>query len=59
MKVRGLNGIEFDVEEAVATGMIAAGLLSAVDEDDPGTTPTEDETQPAKEETESQAKGKK
>ena len=33
MRVQGTNGIEFELEDSVATGMIAAGLLSAIDED--------------------------
>ena len=46
MRVRGENGIEFDVEESVATGMIAAGLLYAIDEDTSGASPVEGESQP-------------
>jgi hypothetical protein len=31
MLVRGINGLEIEVEEQVATAMIAAGLVEAVD----------------------------
>ena len=32
MLVRGTNGIEVEVEEQVATAMIAAGIVEAVEE---------------------------
>lgn len=35
MKVKGTNGIIFDVPTAVATGMIAAGLVEEVPSDAP------------------------
>lgn len=45
MLVRGTNGLEIEVEEQVATAMIAAGLVEAVD----GIEPVEDpEPAPAK-----------
>ena len=34
MLVRGTNGLEIEVEEQVATAMIAAGLVEAVAADD-------------------------
>ena len=46
MRVQGDNGIEFELEESVATGMIAAGLLSALDEDTSGASTGEGESQP-------------
>lgn len=46
MRVQGDNGIEFELEDSVATGMIAAGLLSAIDEDTSGSSPAEGESQP-------------
>ena len=49
MRVQGDNGIEFELEESVATGMIAAGLLSAIDEDTSGASPVEGEGQPVDE----------
>lgn len=32
MRVKGANGLEFEVADTVATGMIAAGIVEAVDE---------------------------
>lgn len=46
MRVQGDNGIKFELEESIATGMIAAGLLSAIDEDTSGAPPAEGESQP-------------
>lgn len=41
MLVRGTNGLEIEVEEQVATAMIAAGIVEPVDAAD-GTEPVED-----------------
>ena len=46
MRVQGDNGIEFELEDSVATGMIAAGLLYTIDEDTSGVSPVEGESQP-------------
>lgn len=46
MRVQGTNGIEFELEDSVATGMIAAGLLSAIDEDPSGASTGEGKSQP-------------
>lgn len=46
MRVQGDNGIEFELEDSVATGMIAAGLLFAINEDTSGASPAEGESQP-------------
>ena len=46
MSVQGDNGIEFELEDSVATGMIAAGLLFALNEDTSGASPVEGESQP-------------
>lgn len=46
MRVQGTNGIEFELEDSVATGMIAAGLLSAINEDTSGAAPAEGMRQP-------------
>lgn len=35
MFVRGTNGLEIEVEEQVATAMIAAGLVEAVENPEP------------------------
>lgn len=43
VKVRGDNGLEFELTDTVATGMIAAGIVAAVDE--PGEEP---EVEPVK-----------
>lgn len=54
MLVRGTNGLEIEVEDQVATAMIAAGIVEPVDAAD-GIEPVEDvegveepETEPAK-----------
>lgn len=41
MLVRGTNGLEIEVEEQIATAMIAAGIVEPVDAAD-GTEPVED-----------------
>lgn len=41
MLIRGTNGLEIEVEEQVATAMIAAGIVEPVDAVD-GTEPVED-----------------
>lgn len=46
MRVQGDNGIEFELEDSVATGMIAAGLLFVINEDTSGASPAEGENQP-------------
>ena len=46
MRVQGDNGIEFELEDSVATGMIAAGLLFVINEDTIGASPAEGENQP-------------
>lgn len=44
MLVRGTNGLEIEVEEQVATAMIAAGLVEAVEEvEDPESAPAKTE----------------
>lgn len=41
MLVRGTNGLEIEIEEQIATAMIAAGIVEPVDAAD-GTEPVED-----------------
>lgn len=45
MLVRGTNGLEIEVEEQIATAMIAAGIVEPVDAAD-GTEPVEDVEEP-------------
>lgn len=40
MRVRGANGLEIEVEETVATAMIAAGIVEAVEEQEPAAAKT-------------------
>lgn len=54
MLVRGTNGLEIEVEEQIATAMIAAGIVEPVDAAD-GTEPVEDVEEPES----AQAKTKK
>lgn len=35
MKVRGKNSLKFEVDDTVATGMISAGIVTAVDQPEP------------------------
>ena len=57
MRVQGTNGIEFELEDSVATGMIAAGLLSAIDEDPSGASTGEGKSQPPVDEDPQPAEG--
>lgn len=42
MLVRGTNGLEIEVEDQVATAMIAAGIVEPVEDVEDGIEPVED-----------------
>lgn len=48
MLVRGINGLEIEIEEQIATAMIAAGIVEPVEDIEPVETvePVEDAEEP-------------